>query len=185
MSDNKLLAENTVRRFMKLANVDTMTDNFLSEMYGKKKPKDLEEADTEEEITEEEEVELEENLEDLEEQEEDAPEGDDDEMEMDLGEPELDDEMGAADISLTEEEARLLISLGERLSAAMDEDEPEDEDELEMDTELDADAGDMDAPADDDPAKMYDSGTMEENQEELVNEVLRRVTRRLVAARRK
>ena len=48
MSDNKLLAENTVRRFMKLANVDTMTDNFVTEMYGKKR-KDLEEelTDTE------------------------------------------------------------------------------------------------------------------------------------------
>jgi hypothetical protein len=32
MSDKKLLNENTIRRFMKLANVDTMTDNFISEM---------------------------------------------------------------------------------------------------------------------------------------------------------
>ena len=32
MSGNKLLAENTIRRFMKLASVDTMTDNFISEM---------------------------------------------------------------------------------------------------------------------------------------------------------
>ena len=115
MSDNKLLTENTIRRFMKLANVEAMTDNFISENY-------------EEEINEEEEVELEENLEDLEEQEE--PEEEPMELDTDMGEvedeaPEPDmgeePEMGAADMSLTEEEARLLIDLGERLSAAMDE----------------------------------------------------------------
>ena len=31
MSDKKLLNENTVRRFMKLANIDTFTDNFISD----------------------------------------------------------------------------------------------------------------------------------------------------------
>ena len=41
MSGNKLLAENTIRRFMKLASVDTMTDNFISEM-GMKYKKDEE-----------------------------------------------------------------------------------------------------------------------------------------------
>ena len=32
MSGNKLLAESTIRRFMKLASVDAMTDGFISEM---------------------------------------------------------------------------------------------------------------------------------------------------------
>ena len=32
MSDKNLLNESTVRRFMKLARVDTLTDNFISEM---------------------------------------------------------------------------------------------------------------------------------------------------------
>jgi len=50
MSGNKLLAENTIRRFMKLASVDTMTDSFISEM-GMKYKKD-------EEVNEEEDEEL-------------------------------------------------------------------------------------------------------------------------------
>ena len=180
MSDNKLLTETTIRRFMKLANTSALSDNFISE-----NAEELEE-DNDEEINEVEEVELEE-------QEEDELgselEGEDEEMEMDLGEPEPDDEMGAADMSLTEEEARLLISLGERLAAAMDEEEPEED---EMDAELDmgdapeADVeADMDAPADEEPAKAYMENIDPKEQEELVNEVLRRVTRRLVASRRK
>ena len=44
MSDNKLLKESTIRRFMQLANVDSMTNNFIQEMgYGKKED-DLEES---------------------------------------------------------------------------------------------------------------------------------------------
>ena len=199
MSDNKLLTENTVRRFMKLANVDAMTDNFVTEMYAKKakpkSPKELEEVDTEEEITEEEEVDLEENLEDLEEQEEeeemelDAELDPDMDADMDAGmDADMDagmdaePEMGAADMSLTEEEAQLLISLGERLAAAME------------------GAGADDAPADDAPAMddaepedeeeapgMGGGRTYEENidQEDLVNEVLKRVTKRLVAEKLK
>ena len=56
MSDKNLLNENTIRRFMKLANVDTMTDNFISEMGKayKKNEKELEEeAKPEEEVVEE------------------------------------------------------------------------------------------------------------------------------------
>ena len=32
MSDNKLLAENTIRRFMKLANVEGLTENFIEDL---------------------------------------------------------------------------------------------------------------------------------------------------------
>ena len=183
MSDNKLLAENTIRRFMKLANVEAMTDNFISENY-------------EEEINEEEEAELEENIEDLEEQEEPEEEAEEEPMELDaeMGEledegPEADmDEPGAADMSLTEEEARLLIDLGERLAAAMDEgaeegEEPELDDAPEMDDELGGMEGEEEPPG-------YGGGReaspmMEEefDQEDLVNEVLKRVTKRLVAAK--
>ena len=45
MSDKKLLNENTIRRFMKLANVGAMTDNFVTEMYGSKMPKRDEEEE--------------------------------------------------------------------------------------------------------------------------------------------
>lgn len=184
MSDNKLLAENTIRRFMKLANVDTMTDKFVNEKYGMAHKKDdLEEEieDTNEEIVNEEE-ELEENEEVELEEEED--------MEMDVDMGEVDDapadeapEMGAADMSLTEEEAQLLISLGERLSAAMGEEAGDEEEVADMD-DMD-DMADMDPEGGEEaPAKAYDS-MMEDNQEDLVNEVLKRVTKRLVAEKLK
>lgn len=183
MSDNKLLAENTIRRFMQLANTEALANNFIAENKAEELEEEVEE--TNEEINEEEEVELEENLEDLEEQEEEE------EMEIDAelgGEPEAADEpmdaapeMGEADMSLTEEEAELLISLGERLKAAMGGEAPADEEP----------ADDME-PADDVEPEAPEAGEEEdapgyaineEDQEELVNEVLKRVTKRLVAAK--
>lgn len=175
MSDNKLLTENTIRRFMKLANVDALTNNFIAENYDTKEEVNEE---TEEEVTEEV---NEENFEEINEEE------DDEEMEldselgaeeepMDMGDAEPEAEMGPADMSLTEEEASLLISLGERLAAAMEEAEPG------------AEAGEPEvAAADDDDMDMEEEPAMrsvyEEGHQDLVNEVLRRVTKRLVAAK--
>ena len=55
MSDNKLLNENTIRRFMKLANVESMTNNFISEM-GMKYKREEEEEEIEETTTTDEDV---------------------------------------------------------------------------------------------------------------------------------
>ena len=99
------------------------------------------------------------------------------EMDMDMGamdaeEPE--DAPGAADISLTEEEAQLLIDLGERLGAAMG-----DAEESDMDMDM----------GDEEPEPEMDMGAEEEEdpmmQEELVQQVLKRVTKRIVAAKLK
>ena len=182
MSDKKLLNENTIRRFMKLANVDTMTDNFISEMgYGnsyKKNEKELEETtETTEEVVEEatdEEV-VEEELDLSEQDEEELDMGD--EMDMDMGDVSDAEPMGEADISLTEEEAQLLIDLGDRLKEAMtagsEEDmvgaaeEPEmEEPEMEEEEEEEEDEGEM-------------------MQEEIVNEVLKRVTQRIIREKMK
>jgi hypothetical protein len=167
MSGSKLLAENTIRRFMKLANVDTMTDNFISEKYNED---DLEEET--EEINEEEDPMPEEEA-------EESPE-----MDMDMGEVEPDDaepEMGTADMSLTEEEASLLIDLGQRLASAMGPADASEEDPgMDMEGDIDSELA-ADAPEEEEaPAKMYEG-----EQEELVNEILKRVTKRLVAQRRK
>ena len=182
MSDNKLLTENTIRRFMKLANVETLTDNFIAENKAEELEEDIEE--TNEEINEEEETELEENLEDLEEQEEEM------ELDAELDAPDMDaepmdaemdaaPEMGAADMSLTEEEAQLLISLGERLQAAMEGAEaPGGEDEV-----ADDDVEPEEVEDEEDPG--YGADRMQEDQEDLVNEVLKRVTKRLVAEKLK
>ena len=232
MSDNKLLTENTIRRFMKLANTEALSKSFLSEAVPSqtiemepmkitaKKPaakvdlrKQVDQASAdakkahgakaaqkgreafaksinEEEELEENTEELEENLEDLEEQEEEEMEmdvelGAEDDMdaEPEMDEPEMDEpemgqpEMGEADMSLTEEEAQLLISLGERLSAAIGEG---------------ADAPEMEEPEMEEPE--MEEPEMEEDDEEaayrmdeesLVNEVLKRVTKRLVAEKLK
>lgn len=177
MSDKKLLAENTVRRFMKLANVDTLTDNFVAEAYDKDNEKMEEEVETTDDVVEEE-LDLYEQEEDEEEpMEMDVEMGDDDAV---ADAPEMDDEpmMGEADISLTEEEAQLLIDLGERLKEAMGADEDmgdmamaadeEPEPAEEPDVDLEGEEGE-DEPEED-----------EMMQEEIVNEVLKRVTQRII-----
>ena len=192
MSDKKLLNENTIRRFMKLANVDTMTDNFISEMGKAYKMKHADDKELEETVAEEEVVEeatdedvVEEEIELTTEEEDMAADdmGDDMEMDAEMGDMDAVDE-GDADISLTEEEAQLLIDLGSRLEAAMgaDEGEPEmdiaDEpmdDEPEMDEEEPMD----DMAAEDEPE---DDAMM---QEEIVNEVLKRVTQRIIREKMK
>ena len=195
MSDKNLLNENTVRRFMKLANVDTMTNSFVNEMYGKsykKNEDDLEEAaalgtrgakgdEVVEETAEEDVVEEELDLYEQEEEDEEEPM----EMDVEMGDdeavadaPEMDDEpmMGEADISLTEEEAQLLIDLGERLKEAMGEGDSEmgmDDPGVGMDDpEVDVDEPELDAEEEDEEDEMM--------QEEIVNEVLKRVTQRII-----
>jgi hypothetical protein len=186
MSGNKLLNENTIRRFMKLANVNGLTNNFISEKFEKEQ---VNEEEDEDEVQKE-------GMYARDDEDEMAPEGDmpeegpDDEMDMDMEMDMGDDsegEMGAADISLTEEEAQLLIDLGERLSAAMGSEE-EDMDDEPMDDEPMDDEVVADNPMGDEPAAEEDPAMgdrMYENRDEIVNEVLKRVTKRIVAQRRK
>ena len=222
MSNNKLLKENTIRRFMKLANVNSLTDNFISERYGKedlqegattqcktadgktgfKMPKENGEGyecvpcgdrrvashckDLKEEFSlfEQDMPEMEEDEPEMDEPEMDEPEMDEPEMDMDMDD---EPEAGAADISLTEEEARLLIDLGERLSAAMDEDmEPEDDMEGldDLEDEIDEPEDDMGDDMGDDLEGEEEPGLrdyMQENKAAIVNEVLKRVTKRIVS----
>ena len=191
MSDNKLLTEGTVRRFMKLANVNSLTDNFINEKYKSEDETTVqnESDEAEETIEEQDEETIEEPMEEEEPAaEEGEPELDNDDMldddeDMDMGDEDMDmgEEPGAADISLTEEEAQLLIDLGERLSSAMD----EDEDMGDEDDDMEVDMGDeeaMDAPGEDEPASYGLDSTM---QEAVVKEVLRRVTKRIVSEKMK
>lgn len=163
----KLLNEATVRRFQSLANLKP-----INEMYHKRDDEEKEEK-MEEAIEEGEET-LEETYMEADEEPEAAPEI-----------PELDDapevEAGADldDVELTDEEAEALIALGEKLAAAM---EPE----------MDAAPDEMDAAP-----EMPEMGGEEEemmealseidyvpSQTEIVNEVARRVARRLAEAQK-
>ena len=192
MSDKNLLNENTIRRFMKLANVDTMTDNFISEMgYGKSYKADEEDREKmEEAANEDDDKEKMEESNDEEVVEEDfelTTEEEDDAMEMDaeMGDMDAADD-GDADISLTEEEAQLLIDLGSRLEAAMGdagEDAMDDMDDEPMDDMDDMDDEPMDDMDDEeDPAPGMRDSYM---QEEIVNEVLKRVTQRIIREKMK
>ena len=105
----------------------------------------------------------------------------------------MDDEPGAADISLTEEEAQLLIDLGERLREAMgaedDMDMEDEDDDIEMEDDI-GDELDDEEPVDDEGPGLeddepgmgaaYNDVAMQEAKSEIVQEVLRRVTKRLV-----
>tara|TARA_B100000073_G_C23699041_1_gene559523 strand:- start:793 stop:1383 length:591 start_codon:yes stop_codon:yes gene_type:complete len=192
---------------MKLANVDSLTETFIDNleergmMRGRdseavpmkddddkeKVKEDMKDPETEgdldegpdkfddetlDEIDSLFEEEDEEDLGDMEAMDDEEDMGDMDDMDDmdDLGGGGADPEMGAADMSLTEEEAQLLIDLGKRLEEAMGSDAEEAEPEMDPGPEMDM--GD-EAPAGEEPA----------DEDDLVQEVLRRVTRRLVAAK--
>ena len=168
---NNLLRENTIRRFMKLANVQSLTDNFIHEKYAYK-ANDGDDADDDEnpegeKVNEQEDPEME--------------EPDMEEPDMDMDDPEPDP--GAADISLTEEEAELLIDLGERLKEAMGDEMEMEDDDMEMEDDMAELEGDMGAEEEEEPAGMGMAAAElnESNRSEIVREVLRRVTKRLVS----
>ena len=183
MSNKQLLSESTIRRFMKLASIDRLSGNFISEMGMSPKRDDEDEEDMsemaapglrdeEEDLTE---IEIGEDVF----TEEEDPEGIDDmpmddepadapmddmPMDDDLGDEGLD---GDADMSLSTDEVDLLIDLGKRLESASA-----------------GEAGMDDAPIDDAPmddAPMDDAPV--DDKEDLVNEILRRVTKRLLRSK--
>jgi hypothetical protein len=104
-------------------------------------------------------------------------EEEDDAVELDAEMGAMDDD-GDADISLTEEEAQLLIDLGSRLEAAMGADEGEPEMDI-ADEPMDEEEPMDDMAAEDEPE---DDAMM---QEEIVNEVLKRVTQRIIREKMK
>lgn len=181
----QLLNESDIRRMMKFANIAPLTDGFVERLNEASETTALEEDDTLEE-GEDEKV-----------QEEGVHAKDDDAMEEGMGaygkdddddvmeegehedepadEPMDDMDLGAeepgaeGEMTLSDEEAQVLIDLGNRLAAAQGDEEP---------------MGDMDLGAEDDlglGAEDEDEEMpMEEDlDEELVNEVIARVARRL------
>ena len=108
MSSKNLLNENTVRRFMKLASIQPLSNSFVNENFP------LEEQD--EEIPGED---LQGPVDPAEEIPGEELPGEEDEL--DLGDDFGEEEPGMADMSLTEEEAQILIDLGKRLEEALGE----------------------------------------------------------------
>ena len=102
------------------------------------------------------------------------------EMEMDADEPEM--EMDAdmdGDLELTDEEADAIIALGKKLEAAMGDEEPEMDMEDEAPMEMDADEPEEAVMED-----MLEGINYKPSKSELVNEVAKRVARRLAEAQK-
>ena len=193
MSKKKtLLEEGTVRRFMKLANMEAVGTGFVNEMYAN--DEDLEEGrgrkkDDEDGMREE--VDLEERgmppmADDEEMPEETEMEVDDLEIEDEGEESEEEVDMDASDmgeLTLSDEEAQVFLKVAEKVRAAMDAAAPAEElpapdmgigDEEDMSVELDAEAEPVE-PADAEEEMEEEEPMMED----MINEVARRVARRL------
>jgi len=209
MSKQKLLSENTVRRFMRLASIPSLSDSFVRENYS-----DIAGArEDEEELPPEDAMAAEPAPEDPagDVAMEPAPADDElagDEMEDEFADDELaDDEMEdelEGDMSLSREEAEVLIDLGKRLEAVMSgeeglgaEEEPPEGDLEEPPMGDEEPPMDAEAPPEGVPPAPGELGAEEEEEEEeepleesrrrqqIVDEVLKRVTKRIIKAKSK
>ena len=183
MSKKKtLLEEGTIRRFMKLANMEAVGTGFVNEMYGKSM-KDDDDLDEGRGMRMKDDDDMREAMHDMK---DDDPMQDDEEMDLDV-DLEADEEMPEApegeemdmdaedmgELTLTDEEAEVFLKVADKVRAAMDSAEPAeelpapdmggDEMDMEMDAEMDVEA----APEDEEPM------------DDMVNEVARRVARRI------
>lgn len=169
-SDKNLLNENTIRRMMKLAEIDSLSSDFITRNYVNEE-EELEES-VEEQSIEEGEVEVSSDIsEEMEEGEE--------EMEMDA---EMEDDAADAgdEVTISDEEAQDIIALADKLRAAVGEDEAEEPgEEMEMDAEMDMDMGsdemEMSADMEEEPGKRYDDAMMEELKESIYKKVIERL----------
>lgn len=179
MARKTLLTEGELRRFMKLATLNPINDNRLHEM-GYQEPDSVDE-----EMAGPEELEkfAADDLGDdsLEGDEEAAADELDAEMEM---EPEMDIDADAeGEMSLSDEEAEAIIDLADRLRAAMGDEEVapvEDEEEIEVAADLEGPEGgeELELDAEEEVPAMRD---LYEDEDAVVNEVAKRVARRLQA----
>jgi hypothetical protein len=153
----KTLNEAVVRRFQKLANVGA-----LNEMYGMREEEEAEEAEA---------------AADVEMADADADAG----AEMDA-DPEMDGE--SMDVDLTDEEAQAIIELGAKLEAAMSGGDEEPDAEM-ADAEMaDAEMADADAmDAEEEIMEALRGISYAPSKSEVVNEVAKRVAKRLQTAK--
>lgn len=178
MARKNLLTESEIRSFMKLAELRPLGTDKMQEMYGED-PDDIEENELERDP-----------MADLDDGE---PEMGDAEMDMDMGDDEMgmdaapdggagapgmvsvEDFMGALEVALED-------VLGEPVSTEMDpempaDDDMEDDDAMDMDMDVEMPMGAEEEEEEEEPPG--NRGGMYENQQDLVNEVAKRVAKRL------
>ena len=177
----KLLNEAVVRRFQRLANVAP-----INEMYHKRDEEEMEEgmyAKRDEDDMEEGMYKRDDEMEEgmyAKRDEEDMNEKEEPELDMGGGEEAMD-----GDLELTDEEAQAIIDLGMKLKGAMGDEEPE----MDMGDEPEMDMGDekemMEAEDDMEEDLMEALAGIDyiPSQGEIVNEVAKRVARRLKQAK--
>ena len=176
MARKNLLTESEIRSFMKLAELRPLGTDKMQEMYGED-PDDIEENELERDP-----------MADLDDGE---PEMGDAEMDMDMGDDEMgmdaapdggagapgmvsvEDFMGALEVALED-------VLGEPVSTEMDpempaDDDMEDDDAMDMDMDVEMPMG----AEEEEEEPPGNRGGMYENQQDLVNEVAKRVAKRL------
>ena len=158
----KTLNEATIRRFQKLAKVDSLT-----ETYSGRDDKEMEEGMH----VKDEDMHKEEMHEEM--HEEEGPE----EMEMDADEAEME---GESDLELTDEEAEAIIALGKKLEAAMGEEETE---LAPVEDEEAPEEMEMAAAEEDEMMEALAGINLQATNEEIVNEVAQRVAKRLKSAK--
>lgn len=154
----KTLNEAVVRRFQKLANVSA-----LNEMYGMREEEEAEEVAADAEMAA-------------------ADAGE--EMADAEADAEMDPAMDPAmDIDLTDEEANVLIELGQKLEAAMAGNEEEEGEEEAGEEMAAADAADGDMADEEAIMEALRGISYTPSKSEVVNEVAKRVAKRLQAAK--
>mgnify|MGYP003124194202 CR=1 FL=1 len=202
MARKTLLTEAELRNFMKLAELRPLSDAKISEMYGNppglRDDEDREDEDDAGKSLEEDDMAMDDAEDDMDDAAMDMGDAEMDmgDAEMDMGDDAMDmgddamdmdggAKMVAIDDFMSALESALEDVLGEPVSTEMDDDMGDDMDADDeapaMDIDMTDDVGmDMDADDEDDMPGMRDY--MEEgNSEELVNEVARRVAKRLQA----
>jgi hypothetical protein len=173
-SDKNLLNENTIRRMMKLAEIDSLSSDFITRNYVNEE-EELEESVEEQSIEESTDETLEEG--EVEVSSDISEEMEEEEMEMDA---EMEDDAADAgdEVTISDEEAQDIIALADKLRAAVGEDEAEEPgEEMEMDAEMDMGSDEMEMSADmeEEPGKRYDDAMMEELKESIYKKVIERL----------
>ena len=160
----KLLEENTIRKFMKLAGMQPLSESFIEEAYSDEveeaaAPEALEEVDSLEEMGMDHSAYEEAVHDDAEEEEMD--------MEMDM------EEEPEAEITITPEQAKAIMAVADMLKDMMPEldAEPEEEEEVEVDMDMEEpaeEAPEEEAPEEEAPEEEVEE--LEEATEEIAEE---------------
>ena len=179
----KLLSEAQMRRFAKLANLPA-----VNEMYHKRDEEEMKEGMHEdEEVKQEGMHEDEEMKEGMHEKEEEMKEAmHEDEPEAPAEMPEMEPEMdmdGGDEMELTDEEAQAIIDLADKLRAAMD-DAPAEEPAMDAEEPEMPEMGDDMDKEDDELMEALSGIEYIPEQKDIVEEVARRVAKRLLKAKK-